>query len=87
LRVFLSVFITGDRFVSGWKILLLCLESSTILKNLIITTVPYHCSKSQKQIWLDRGSMRTHSSASWISRAGELRKAKSFAAFARPGRH
>jgi predicted MPP superfamily phosphohydrolase len=29
--------------------------STRKLENLIVTTVPYHCSKEQKSIWLDRG--------------------------------
>src|SRR6202007_2873136 len=27
-----------------------------IVEDLILTTVPYHCSKEQKSVWLDRGS-------------------------------
>jgi hypothetical protein len=30
--------------------------STRKLENLIVTTVPYHCSRQEKLIWLDRGS-------------------------------
>jgi DNA repair exonuclease SbcCD nuclease subunit len=30
--------------------------STRKLENLILTTVPYHCSRQEKSIWLDRGS-------------------------------
>jgi hypothetical protein len=30
--------------------------STQKLEKLIVTTIPYHCSKEQKSIWLDRGS-------------------------------
>jgi len=29
--------------------------STQKLESLIVTTIPYHCSKEQKSIWLDRG--------------------------------
>jgi hypothetical protein len=28
-----------------------------VLDDLIVTTVPYHCSKEQKSVWLDRGAV------------------------------
>jgi DNA repair exonuclease SbcCD nuclease subunit len=28
-----------------------------VLDDLIVTTVPYHCSKEQKSVWLDRGAI------------------------------
>jgi Icc-related predicted phosphoesterase len=41
--------------------------STQKLENLIITTVPYHCSKQQKSIWLDRGStIRRQTGKPWI---------------------
>jgi predicted MPP superfamily phosphohydrolase len=30
--------------------------STRKLKKLIVTTIPYHCSRQEKSIWLDRGS-------------------------------
>jgi hypothetical protein len=31
------------------------------LEDLILTTIPYHCSKAEKSIWLDRGlTIRRH---------------------------
>jgi Calcineurin-like phosphoesterase len=30
--------------------------STRKLENLIVTTIPYHCSRQEKSIWLDRGS-------------------------------
>ena len=30
--------------------------STQIVDDLIVTAVPYHCSKEQKSVWLDRGS-------------------------------
>ena len=41
--------------------------STQKLENLIVTTVPYHCSKGQKSIWLDRGStIRRQTGKPWI---------------------
>ena len=37
------------------------------LENLIVTTIPYHCSKEQKSIWLDRGfTIRRQTGKPWI---------------------
>jgi predicted MPP superfamily phosphohydrolase len=37
------------------------------LENLIVTTVPYHCSRQEKSIWLDRGStIRRQTGMVWI---------------------
>jgi DNA repair exonuclease SbcCD nuclease subunit len=30
--------------------------STRKLENLIVTTIPYHCSRQEKSIWLDRGA-------------------------------
>jgi Icc-related predicted phosphoesterase len=36
-------------------------------ENLILTTVPYHCSRQEKSIWLDRGStIRRQTGKPWI---------------------
>jgi predicted MPP superfamily phosphohydrolase len=41
--------------------------STRKLENLILTTIPYHCSKEQKSIWLDRGStIRRQTGMPWI---------------------
>jgi predicted MPP superfamily phosphohydrolase len=41
--------------------------STRKLENLIVTTIPYHCSKEQKSIWLDRGStIRRQTGMPWI---------------------
>jgi predicted phosphodiesterase len=41
--------------------------STQVLEDLVITTVPYHCSKEQKSIWLDRGStLRRQLGSSWL---------------------
>jgi predicted phosphodiesterase len=41
--------------------------STRKLENLIPTTVPYHCSRQEKSIWLDRGStIRRQTSMPWI---------------------
>jgi Icc-related predicted phosphoesterase len=37
------------------------------VNDLIVTTVPYHCSKEQKSVWLDRGStLRRQLGSSWL---------------------
>jgi predicted MPP superfamily phosphohydrolase len=37
------------------------------LENLIVTTIPYHCSRQEKSIWLDRGStIRRQTGIPWI---------------------
>jgi DNA repair exonuclease SbcCD nuclease subunit len=37
------------------------------LENIIITTIPYHCSKKEKSIWLDRGStIRRQTGKAWM---------------------
>ena len=37
------------------------------VNDLIVTTVPYHCSKQQKSVWLDRGStLRRQLGSSWL---------------------
>jgi hypothetical protein len=41
--------------------------STRKLENLIVTTVPYHCSRQEKSIWLDRGStIRNQTGKPWI---------------------
>jgi predicted MPP superfamily phosphohydrolase len=41
--------------------------STRKLENLIVTTVPYHCSRQEKSIWLDRGStIREQTGMPWI---------------------
>jgi DNA repair exonuclease SbcCD nuclease subunit len=41
--------------------------STHVLDDLIITTVPYHCSKEQKSIWLDRGAViRRQRGSPWL---------------------
>jgi hypothetical protein len=41
--------------------------STRKLKNLIVTTIPYHCSRQEKSIWLDRGStIRRQTGIPWI---------------------
>jgi hypothetical protein len=41
--------------------------STRKLENLILTTVPYHCSRQEKSIWLDRGStIRRQTGMPWI---------------------
>jgi DNA repair exonuclease SbcCD nuclease subunit len=41
--------------------------STRKLENLIVTAIPYHCSKEEKSIWLDRGStIRTQTAITWI---------------------
>jgi predicted phosphodiesterase len=38
-----------------------------VLDDLIVTTVPYHCSKEQKSVWLDRGAiMRRQRGGPWL---------------------
>src|ERR1700741_827838 len=38
-----------------------------IVEDLILTTVPYHCSKEQKSVWLERGStLRRSRGNSWL---------------------
>jgi Icc-related predicted phosphoesterase len=37
------------------------------VNDLIVTTVPYHCSREQKSVWLDRGStLRRQLGSSWL---------------------
>jgi hypothetical protein len=37
------------------------------LENLIVTTIPYHCSRQEKSVWLDRGStIRSQTGLPWI---------------------
>jgi hypothetical protein len=37
------------------------------VNDLIVTTVPYHCSKEQKSVWLDRGStLRRQRGNQWL---------------------
>jgi hypothetical protein len=41
--------------------------STRKLENLIVTTIPYHCPKEEKSIWLDRGStIRRQTGMPWI---------------------
>ncbi len=41
--------------------------STRKLEDLIVTTVPYHCSRQEKSIWLDRGStIRRQTGMPWI---------------------
>jgi hypothetical protein len=41
--------------------------STRKLESLIVTTIPYHCSKEEKSIWLDRGStIRRQTGMPWI---------------------
>src|ERR1700736_3944574 len=41
--------------------------STRKLEGLIVTTVPYHCSRQEKSIWLDRGStIRRQTGMPWI---------------------
>ena len=41
--------------------------STRKLENLIVTAVPYHCSRQEKSIWLDRGStIRKQTGMPWI---------------------
>jgi predicted MPP superfamily phosphohydrolase len=41
--------------------------STRKLEKLIVTTVPYHCSREEKSIWLDRGStIRKQTGIPWI---------------------
>jgi hypothetical protein len=41
--------------------------STQKLEKLVVTTVPYHCSKEQKSIWLDRGfTIRRQTGKPWI---------------------
>jgi DNA repair exonuclease SbcCD nuclease subunit len=41
--------------------------STRKLENLIVTRVPYHCSRQEKSIWLDRGStIRKQTGIPWI---------------------
>jgi len=38
-----------------------------IVSDLIVTTVPYHCSKEQKSVWLDRGKiLRSQRGSRWL---------------------
>jgi len=38
-----------------------------IVNDLIVTTVPYHCSKGQKSVWLDRGNiLRRQRGTRWL---------------------
>jgi predicted MPP superfamily phosphohydrolase len=41
--------------------------STEVLDDLIVTTVPYHCSREQKSVWLDRGaSIRLQRRLPWL---------------------
>jgi hypothetical protein len=41
--------------------------STRKLENLIVTTIPYHCSRQEKSIWLDRGfTIRKQTVIPWI---------------------
>src|SRR5580704_821284 len=41
--------------------------STRKLENLIVTTIPYHCSRQEKSIWLDRGfTIRKQTGMPWI---------------------
>jgi predicted MPP superfamily phosphohydrolase len=41
--------------------------STRKLEHLIVTTIPYHCSRQEKSIWLDRGStIRRQTGMPWI---------------------
>jgi hypothetical protein len=41
--------------------------STRKLENLIVTAIPYHCSRQEKSIWLDRGStIRRQTGMPWI---------------------
>jgi hypothetical protein len=41
--------------------------STRKLENLIVTAIPYHCSRQEKSIWLDRGStVRRQTGIPWI---------------------
>jgi hypothetical protein len=41
--------------------------TSCVLEDMILTTVPYHCSKEQKSIWLDRGqTIRRQRGSQWL---------------------
>ena len=41
--------------------------STEVLDDLILTTVPYHCSREQKSVWLDRGaSIRLQRRLPWL---------------------
>jgi hypothetical protein len=41
--------------------------STQTIESLIVTTVPYHCSKEQKTVWLDRGfTIRRQTGNIWI---------------------
>src|ERR1700676_3757926 len=42
-------------------------DSTRKLENWIVTTMPYHCSRQEKSIWLDRGStIRKQTGMPWI---------------------
>jgi hypothetical protein len=41
--------------------------ATQIIENLIVTTIPYHCSKEQKSVWLDRGfTIRRQTGNIWL---------------------
>jgi hypothetical protein len=41
--------------------------STRKLENLIVTTIPYHCSRQEESVWLDRGStIRRQTQMPWI---------------------
>ena len=41
--------------------------ATQVVEDLIVTTVPYHCSKEQKSVWLDRGSsLRRQRGNRWL---------------------
>ena len=38
-----------------------------VVSDLIVTTIPYHCSKEQKSVWLDRGfTIRRQRGNQWL---------------------
>jgi Icc-related predicted phosphoesterase len=43
--------------------------STRNLENLIVTTIPYHCSKERKSIWLDRGSTISQTNRETVDRS------------------
>jgi hypothetical protein len=44
-----------------------CAGTTRVVGDLIVTTVPYHCSKEQKSIWLGRGfSIRKQKGMKWL---------------------
>jgi hypothetical protein len=43
--------------------------STRKLENLIVTTIPYHCSKEEKSIWLDRGFYDSQTNRETVDRS------------------